>query len=176
MGIFSKKKNEQCSECNEKFQNHNELLDHGQIVHNRIIIKCPICNESFLHNQSRIEHTKTHKVNLIWQIVSGIIPFFSIIAVYDIRKFTRMFILHLIILGVVFVSFIIMANITPHITTTGLVDYPDWFYDYTILGFGTAMFALATIPLFFLIIWSIAWNKKIDAQVESLSKEEPHQD
>ncbi len=57
---FSKKNN--CIQCNEKFSNHEYLVDHVRHEHHKTIVKCQHCGKEFIHEKDRLHHArKEHK-------------------------------------------------------------------------------------------------------------------
>lgn len=61
MTLFRNKKND-CTECSEKFSNHDELVKHVRKVHHHTIVKCTECGQEFIHEKHRLEHfRKEHK-------------------------------------------------------------------------------------------------------------------
>jgi len=60
MTLFRKSNN--CTQCKEKFQNHDELVKHVRKIHNHTIVKCTECGQEFIHETHRLEHfKKEHK-------------------------------------------------------------------------------------------------------------------
>ena len=56
--------------------------------------------------------------------------------------------------------------------TSSLSSKPEWLFDVAIYLFGSYMLVQFFIPTLFVIKWSKEWNKKIDTQMESISKDE----
>lgn len=161
MGIFSKKHT--CYDCEEQFKKRDELLVHGQTVHNLTLINCQICNKSLLYNKSRIEHTEEHKVSVGLQIANlllgSIIIFAWIYAFYKIQKLR-----YGLLITVGSTVFIFSLLFIPTFEGQGSI----------VMLFFILFYFLCAIPaiFYFVIKWSREWNKKIDAIVESISKEE----
>ena len=60
MNFFSAKNN--CTECDEKFSNHDDLVKHVRKIHHHTIVKCTECGREFIHEAHRREHfKKEHK-------------------------------------------------------------------------------------------------------------------
>jgi len=60
MTLFGKPNN--CTQCKEKFSNHDELVKHVRKIHNHTIVKCTECGQEFIHEKHRLEHfKKEHK-------------------------------------------------------------------------------------------------------------------
>jgi len=172
---FSKKKNYECLECEENFEKREELINHGKTIHNLKVIKCPICNMSFLHFKSMDGHTKEHKVSLAIQIVLWFIPLISLWTFIRIQRFTKMIIVNLISFGAMFIPVIILGIVNPN-HLDPIFETPIHNEIFGVLSIGYIYGVMFIPSLFFLIKWSIEWNKRIDTQIESLSKEEPKQD
>ena len=61
MNFFTNSKNN-CTECNEKFTNHEDLVKHVRKEHHHTIVKCSECGREFIHEKHRLEHfRKEHK-------------------------------------------------------------------------------------------------------------------
>jgi len=61
MNLFRKTKND-CTECDEKFSDHDDLVTHVRKVHHHTIVKCTECGQEFIHEKHRLEHfRKEHK-------------------------------------------------------------------------------------------------------------------
>lgn len=176
MGIFSiKKKKELCPECNEKFSKLDELVNHGQTIHNQIIKNCSLCNSSFFSPQLMIEHTKEkhHKVKIGWQIVFLFVPFVSIWAYYRIKRLDDGIVLSAGLIGLLYGGIILMIIV-------GNASDPNFENEFSMWLMVLAMFVSLGITIWlkihYMLKWSREWNKKINSQIELLSKEEPKQD
>ena len=55
MNFFSRSKNN-CTQCEEKFSNHDELVKHVRKKHHHTIVKCSECGEEFIHEKHRLAH------------------------------------------------------------------------------------------------------------------------
>lgn len=53
---FSKKNN--CTQCKEKFSNHEDLVKHVRHVHHKTIVKCQKCGKEFIHEKDRLHHAR----------------------------------------------------------------------------------------------------------------------
>ena len=53
---FSKKNN--CTQCEEKFSNHEDLVKHVRHVHHKTIVKCQKCGQEFIHEKDRLHHAR----------------------------------------------------------------------------------------------------------------------
>ena len=61
MNLFRNSKNN-CTECDEKFSNHEDLVKHVRKVHHHTILKCTECGQEFIHETHRLAHfRKEHK-------------------------------------------------------------------------------------------------------------------
>ena len=61
MNLFRNTKNN-CTECDEKFFNHEDLVNHVRKVHHHTILKCTECGQEFIHETNRLAHfRKEHK-------------------------------------------------------------------------------------------------------------------
>jgi len=61
MNLFKNSKNN-CTECSEKFSNHDDLVKHVRKEHHHTIVKCSDCGREFIHEKHRLEHfRKEHK-------------------------------------------------------------------------------------------------------------------
>ena len=60
MKFFSLKKNN-CKDCNQKFNNEEELAKHVKDVHKHNIRKCQKCGKIFLNEKERLHHIKEEK-------------------------------------------------------------------------------------------------------------------
>ena len=61
MNLFRNAKND-CTECSEKFDNHENLVKHVRKIHHHTIVKCAECGQEFIHEKHRLEHfKKEHK-------------------------------------------------------------------------------------------------------------------
>jgi hypothetical protein len=61
MNLFRNTKND-CTECVEKFSNHEDLVTHVRKVHRHTIVKCSECGQEFIHEKHRLEHfRREHK-------------------------------------------------------------------------------------------------------------------
>jgi len=181
MRLFSNRKNEQCPECVEKFEKHNELLAHGQTIHNRTIIKCAICNKSFLYAQSRMSHQENHKVNLGWQIALFFLPIVHFWTFIRIKKFRKFVLVSLILLAASFIPLIIDFVAEPDFFNFDVSESPVpggdiLIPDTVIYWYVISFFGVVYGPLFFLIKWSGEWNKKINALTKSMSHDSLSQD
>ncbi len=60
MTLFSSKNN--CTQCDKKFLNHDDLVKHVRKLHHRTIVTCTECGKEFIHEKHRLEHfRKEHK-------------------------------------------------------------------------------------------------------------------
>lgn len=61
MNLFRKSKND-CTQCDTKFTNHDDLVKHVRKEHHHIIVKCSECGREFIHEKHRLDHfRKEHK-------------------------------------------------------------------------------------------------------------------
>ena len=61
MTLFKTSKNN-CTQCDEKFSNHEDLVKHVRKNHHHTIVKCSECGQEFIHEKHRLEHfRKEHK-------------------------------------------------------------------------------------------------------------------
>ena len=61
MNLFRSSKND-CTQCDEKFSNHDDLVKHVRKIHHHTIVKCTECGREFIHEKHRLEHfRKEHK-------------------------------------------------------------------------------------------------------------------
>ena len=61
MNLLRKSKNN-CTQCEEKFSDHEGLVKHVRKVHHHTIVKCAECGQEFIHEKHRLEHfRKEHK-------------------------------------------------------------------------------------------------------------------
>jgi len=61
MNLFRNAKNN-CTECDEKFTNHEDLVKHVRKIHHHTIVKCNECGQEIIHEKHRLEHfKKEHK-------------------------------------------------------------------------------------------------------------------
>lgn len=51
------KKND-CTQCDAKFSNHEDLVKHVRHEHHRTIVKCQYCGKEFLHEKDRLHHSR----------------------------------------------------------------------------------------------------------------------
>jgi hypothetical protein len=51
-----RKSNNDCIQCEEKFSNHDELLNHVRKIHHHTIVKCTECGQEFIHEKHRLHH------------------------------------------------------------------------------------------------------------------------
>ena len=57
---FSKKNN--CTQCNTKYSNHEDLVKHVRKVHHHTIVNCTECGQEFIHEKHRLHHFReVHK-------------------------------------------------------------------------------------------------------------------
>jgi hypothetical protein len=57
--LLQKKNN--CTVCNKKFKNYDELLKHSKEIHKHVIHKCNKCGKQFLNEKDRLHHIKEEK-------------------------------------------------------------------------------------------------------------------
>lgn len=57
MGLFHHKKEFDCEDCDKKFTDHTEFIEHEHTIHQRKIVKCE-CGLEFLHEKDRFDHQK----------------------------------------------------------------------------------------------------------------------
>jgi len=57
MKFFHDKKNN-CTQCDDTFSNHEELVIHVRHEHHRTIVKCQYCGKEFLHEKNRLHHSR----------------------------------------------------------------------------------------------------------------------
>lgn len=57
MKFFHDKKND-CTQCNAKFSNHEELVVHVRHEHHKTIVKCQYCGKEFIHEKDRLHHSR----------------------------------------------------------------------------------------------------------------------
>ncbi|EPA04490.1 hypothetical protein [Candidatus Nitrosarchaeum limnium] len=157
MRFFSKKKNYECLDCEENFQKRDELLVHGQTKHNRIILKCTLCNMKFLYLKSIKAHTEYshHKVSLLWRMLFSWSP----LAYLHIQKFWVGLAINL---GVFFFS-ILTLELWGSVLNSANIGETSLLIYYVGLW----------IPMIF-IMWKLAtsWNNKINVLLESMSDDE----
>ncbi|MDH3617155.1 MAG: C2H2-type zinc finger protein [Nitrosopumilus sp.] len=61
MNFLRNTKND-CTECDEKFSDHEDLVKHVRKTHHHTIVKCTECGREFIHEKHRLEHfRKEHK-------------------------------------------------------------------------------------------------------------------
>lgn len=61
MKFFKNTKNN-CTQCDEEFSNHEDLVKHVRKVHHHTIVKCSECGQEFIHEKHRLAHfRKEHK-------------------------------------------------------------------------------------------------------------------
>ena len=61
MKFFKNTKNN-CTQYDEKFSNHEDLVIHVRKVHHHTIVKCSECGQEFIHEKHRLAHfRKEHK-------------------------------------------------------------------------------------------------------------------
>jgi hydrogenase maturation factor HypF (carbamoyltransferase family) len=53
---FSDKNN--CTQCEEKFSNHQDLVIHVRHEHHKTIVKCQKCGKEFIHEKDRLHHAQ----------------------------------------------------------------------------------------------------------------------
>lgn len=53
---FSKKNN--CTQCDAKFSNHEDLVTHVRHEHHKTIVKCQKCGKEFIHEKDRLHHAR----------------------------------------------------------------------------------------------------------------------
>jgi len=64
MKITSSNKNN-CTQCEAKFSNHEELVAHVRHEHHKTIVKCQKCGKEFIHEKDRLHHAREeHKEEL----------------------------------------------------------------------------------------------------------------
>ena len=173
--IFSKKREYKCTECDKKFKKYNDWISHAQILHNQTIHNCSLCNVSFLSLQSMIEHTKEkhYKVKIGWQIFFIFVPFVGLWAYHRIKRLGDGILLSFGLAGLLYGGIFLMMLI-------GWVTDPNSESDLTIMLIGLSIWPLIGVMIWlkihYMIKWSREWNKKIDSQIKSISKEEHKQD
>ena len=98
---------------------------------------------------------RTKKVNLITQILLTIIPFGGLYAHYRIQKIQLGIMVNLISIGL----FVILIFLLP--------DYEQSLDDQTdvyIIVMGIGVLVLCGLPYYFLIKWSLDWNRRIELE------------
>ena len=60
MGFLHRSKN-QCKICHERFDKHQDLIEHARKVHHQSIIRCRNCGMEFLHEEDRLHHVQEEK-------------------------------------------------------------------------------------------------------------------
>ncbi len=53
---FTKKNN--CTQCEEKFSKHQDLVVHVRHEHHKTIVKCQECGKEFIHEKDRLHHAR----------------------------------------------------------------------------------------------------------------------
>lgn len=56
---FSKKNN--CTQCDAKFSNHDNLVVHVRHEHHKTILKCEKCGQEFIHEKDRLHHARNER-------------------------------------------------------------------------------------------------------------------
>lgn len=60
MGFLHRSKN-QCKQCHERFDKHQDLIQHARKVHHQSVIRCRNCGMEFLHEEDRLHHVQDEK-------------------------------------------------------------------------------------------------------------------
>jgi hypothetical protein len=99
---------------------------------------------------------KTHKVNLIVQVLITLVPFGGLYAHYRIQKVRLGILVNIVSVA----AFIIPVLLLP--------DYNESLDDQTTIygiAIGIGIIIWYALPYYFLIKWSIDWNKRIDSEL-----------
>lgn len=161
MGIFDKRKKHQCPECIEKFSKRNEMMSHAVSVHNKTILKCPKCNNTYLYRDSLIAHVKEYKVSLAWRMALS----WTNLAFLDIEKFWL----------AVLIRFVTMIPVT--ILFIAIITMSDFKTPESAMIF-LVYWIIEPQMIFFMWKWAKKWNEKIDVMIKDISEnkdsQEPH--
>jgi hypothetical protein len=57
---FSKNNND-CTQCEEKFSNHDDLVVHVRHEHHKTIVICQKCGKEFIHEKDRLHHARKER-------------------------------------------------------------------------------------------------------------------
>lgn len=49
-------KNNNCTQCETTFPNHEDLVKHARHEHHKTIVKCQKCGQEFIHEKDRLHH------------------------------------------------------------------------------------------------------------------------
>ncbi len=134
---------------------------------------CKLCLLEIKKNQTQGERIN-ERVELWSQIAivlfGFIIPLVWLYPFDKIHKITRMFCYELLIMGISLIPLIVWSAIY------SVTPFDDEYSGVPFMLFIIVYFGVGVIQFPFIVKWSREWNKKIDAQVELLYKEEPKQD
>lgn len=56
MGLLHK--SHKCDQCESKFDEYQDLIDHAREVHHHPIVKCRECGKEFVHEKDRLHHAR----------------------------------------------------------------------------------------------------------------------
>lgn len=62
---FLHRNKHKCDQCDEKFQNYDDLIQHARHVHHHTIVTCTTCGKEFIHEHDRLHHAREEHQELM---------------------------------------------------------------------------------------------------------------